>query len=435
MSELSLDMRVQVPAFKHRQDGDDAIIGNVERDVFLAIPIQGLQILQSLAAGRTVGETVQEYESRYGETPDIDDFLQVLKDEGFLADEADEADGAGPPPGRTTTVPLNWPSQRTARLLVSGPVLILCAIIIVTGFALVVADPYLIPGPQNLLYPEHFAALTWATAVFTVAGIAFHELAHGVAARAAGVPVRIGLGNRMYFLVAETDMSAIWLAPKRQRYRAFLIGWIADFVEFSVIVYFLSATKRGLIDPPHWLFLLGSGVLLTVFTRVMWQFFLFLRTDWYYVIATAFNAKNLMADTESYLRSLVARVLLRPSRRGDFALIPRRERWVIRVYSLFWLFGRVLALALLFLIGVPLIYGYAKQAGLFLTGGKTHYNLVDFLTIVAVTAIFNVGGFFLWLRHPVTAIAGRLRGTRRESPGEFPAGVEAPAVISEAERL
>jgi hypothetical protein len=46
-----------------------------------------------------------------------------------------------------------------------------------------------------------------------------HELAHLAAARSLGVPARIGLSTRLFYLVAQTDVSGIWAAPRRARYR------------------------------------------------------------------------------------------------------------------------------------------------------------------------------------------------------------------------
>jgi putative peptide zinc metalloprotease protein len=75
---------VQVRPFTHHRDGDTVNIGVVEQGIFLEIPAEGLDILNWLADGRTVGETADLYERKHGETADIEDFLAALSDEGFL---------------------------------------------------------------------------------------------------------------------------------------------------------------------------------------------------------------------------------------------------------------------------------------------------------------------------------------------------------------
>ena len=76
------DSHVMVRPFTHRREGDTVTIGDIDRQVFLAIPAEGMDILDSLAAGHTVGETVRRYEQCYDETPDIEDFLDALQQGG-----------------------------------------------------------------------------------------------------------------------------------------------------------------------------------------------------------------------------------------------------------------------------------------------------------------------------------------------------------------
>lgn len=85
MPRFALDGRVAVCPFAHQRDGESVTIGDLDRQVFLTIPVEGLDILTPLAAGRTVGETVALYEQAHGQTPDIEDFLSVLAGEGFVA--------------------------------------------------------------------------------------------------------------------------------------------------------------------------------------------------------------------------------------------------------------------------------------------------------------------------------------------------------------
>ena len=69
------DALVVVPPFAHRREGDEVTIGHAERNVYLSIPAEGLDILNYLADGKTVGEAAALYHEKYDETPDLDDFL------------------------------------------------------------------------------------------------------------------------------------------------------------------------------------------------------------------------------------------------------------------------------------------------------------------------------------------------------------------------
>ncbi|MEV6811614.1 hypothetical protein [Micromonospora sp. NPDC051296] len=388
--------------FDHRPEGDAVIIGDVERQVFLSIPVEGLDLLHSLAAGKSVGEAVRLYEEKYSETPDITDFLDALGDEGFVEiDEKIAAAVAGPVAAATParkprrSWSLNWISPTVARRLVSLPVMIACVLIVAAGVYLVVDDPGLLPTPgETLLFPIHFAALTWATFILTLVGVAIHEAAHMIAARAAGVPSRLVIGNQLYILVVQTDMSGIWLAPKRQRFVAFIAGTLIDGVLASSFVLALWANRHGYLQLPEWVGLLLTALLFTYLVRIIWQSFLFMRTDGYYIVATALGCRNLMSDTEDFLRNLVRRRKSRVDQSG----VPKREMRIVRWYSVAWLGGRLIALLMLVFVGIPLLWGFLYQFILFATGQDSMMGSIDFVTVAVIGVLLDGGGLLLWGR-------------------------------------
>ena len=85
------DSLVTLRPFTHRRDGDTMHIGNLDREVVLEIPPDALDILNWLNEGRTVGEAAERYREKHGETPDIDDFLRALEDEGFIENPEPDA--------------------------------------------------------------------------------------------------------------------------------------------------------------------------------------------------------------------------------------------------------------------------------------------------------------------------------------------------------
>ena len=64
--------------------------------------------------------------------------------------------------------------------------------------------------------------------IFTYGGIFVHELAHLIAARAVGVNSRMGISHRLWYLVAETDLTGLWSVTRNQRYLPMLAGMIVD---------------------------------------------------------------------------------------------------------------------------------------------------------------------------------------------------------------
>ena len=54
MVEYASGALVDVRPFDHRPDGDEVIIGDAQRKVYLAIPTAGLDILNALADGKWI---------------------------------------------------------------------------------------------------------------------------------------------------------------------------------------------------------------------------------------------------------------------------------------------------------------------------------------------------------------------------------------------
>jgi hypothetical protein len=411
MAGYAPDSLVTVRPFNHRFDGDTVIIGDIDRQVFLAIPAEGLDILESLAAGRTVGEASRLYEEKYQETPDIEDFLEALEQEGFIG-EASAVQAGEVPEVRQEhwRWRFSWISPGLAQRLVSRPLLVVYGVIVAAGLALAIDDPKVMPyrGGNALLFPSHIGIMMWTWFSLTLVGLFLHELGHVVAARAAGVPTGLGVGNQLWMIVAQTDMTSIWLAPKRQRYIAFAAGTIVDGVSSTFLIAFIWPAHRGLIHPPQWTVLLASALLLTNLARIIWQFSFFLRTDVYYIIATANKCKNLMGDTEDYMRNLRAR-LRGAARRVDQSGIPAREMRVIRRFAWAWFFGRLLALVFYGYVIVPVLWRYGYQFALLVTGNHTRYNSFDFVTFGLLVLLVHGGGLTMWIRSLYRGAAARRR--------------------------
>ena len=391
------DSMVLVRPFSHRQDGPSVTIGDLSRQVFLAIPAEGLDILNALAAGKTVGEAVALYEQKYAETPDVDDFLSVLAGEGFLAPAGKAGEAAEPKPAPQPPAPATWITPTRARRIFSPPVLAASALIVAVASVLIATDPQLVRGSTVLLFPRHLAALSLCLLAFALAGVMVHEVAHLVAARAAGVPARIGLSHRLWIVVAETDMTGVWMAPRRQRYLAFLAGPIVDAVSASLLVGLLWASRRGWIGLSPLVAQLGAAALFTYLARLLWQCFVFVRTDFYYVLATALGCRNLLADSEAHLHNLVARLRHRVPQ-IDQSAIPPAEMRVVRGYAVVWFVGRVVALASLVALTLPFLGRYLAETAHVLTGRQSPYGIVDILTVTLAGPALEVLGLFLWIR-------------------------------------
>jgi putative peptide zinc metalloprotease protein len=248
------------------------------------------------------------------------------------------------------------------------------------------------------VFTEHRTVKIITLSLIVYGTIFLHEFAHLLAARAQGVKSRIGISNRLWILVAETDMTGLWAIPSRKRYLPVLAGPLLDSFSAAVLFFVLVAEGNGLfaLAPP-----VDQCVRALIFIylfRLLWQCYLFVRTDFYYVITTFFGCKSLMADTQVFIRNLYWRAVRSP-KSVDQSAIPLRERRVIRMYSVLWVLGRGVAFFSLFFITLPILFRYLNNARMALQQGYggDSYQLIDSVAVGALNLIPLLLGLSLWL--------------------------------------
>jgi len=399
---------IEVETFTRQQDGEEVVIGRPDANVFLSLPVEALEILDSLSRGKTVGEAQAEFAKAHAVEPDVDDLLQCLEQRGFVRPRGSSAAGsprlqgaAQGAPGRTDSGIryhfTNIPESLAKRFFGPFP-LALYLSVIAAALAVAIAQPSLIPGRDSLVFSEHRTAKVIGLSLVAYGTIFLHEFAHLLAARAQGVKSRIGISNRLWFLVAETDMTGLWAVPSRQRYLPMLAGPLLDSVSASLLFLLLFAQSKGAFTFGPTADQLVKAMIFVYMFRLLWQCYLFVRTDFYYVITTFFGCKNLMWDTQVFVQNLFLRAA-GSTKRKDQSHIPLRERRVIRMYSVLWVFGRGVALFSLFYITLPVLFRYLTAAYLALRQGYVghHYQYVDSLAVGALNMMPLVIGLSLWI--------------------------------------
>lgn len=398
MSSFPADATIHFQPFTRQADGDEVVIGRPELGVFLALPREAMQLLDQLAGGATVGEVQRRYLAETGENADLEDLLGHLEQRGFLAAAGREtiAAAAAPAPLRFHFAGI---PESLARKLFSRPALLAAGALIAAAVTLAALEPALRPTWDKLLFTEHVTLMNAALMVSGLLVTLFHEMGHLTAARARGVSCRLGIGNRMWMLVAETDMTGIWALEGRRRYLPILAGPLVDALSGSLIVLVLFAQLKGFFTLPPLLFRFLQAMTVMYLLNLIWQAYFFVRTDLYYVYTTAFGCKNLMKDTQDFLRNRLARL------RGRAALvdqrhIPARELKAIAVYSGFWLVGRVLAYSVFFLMLLPLTLQYIATLyqTIFASPEAGTYSYLDAVLFGLLSLGLTVVGIAMWGR-------------------------------------
>jgi hypothetical protein len=400
------DSSVGVRPFTRQQDGEEVVIGVLETGIFLALPPEAVDLLDQFAAGKTVGEVADFYREATGETPDLEDFLTVLESNGLI-----EPVSTGSAGSRKIGKPIRGPKyhfsgfpQPLARQIFSYPVFACAAALIAMAVVLILRDHALIPGPTELVFEKRRALGLTLVIAIGYGGVLLHEMAHLIAARSLGVNAHIGISHRLWYIVFETDMTGLWSLPKRQRYLPMLAGILFDAVLGCLFVVLIFAGQHRLFPLTPWTETLLRAAAFITLTRILFEFFLFMRTDIYYVAATFFDCKNMLKDTRIYLRNQLTRFGSHAPL-VDQSGIPPGERRAIRTYSLLYLAGIAWAFGSLLCVTLPFCASYGVSLMRALSAGYSAdpSNFIDAILACCYFLIPTAAGIVVWgwtLIHP-----------------------------------
>ncbi|MEU4746017.1 hypothetical protein AB0G02_36925 [Actinosynnema sp. NPDC023658] len=382
-------------------EGEEVVVGRLDTGAYAVLPADGAALLRRMADGHSPAAAADWYETEFGEAVDVDDFLEAVRELGFVR-EGGDAVVTGPVRfrwlGRVAFSPWAW-------LLYAA----------VTAAWLVVGAEHhdVVPDPGQFFFSGSTLVVQLVITFGQLPLIFLHEGFHTLAGRRLGLPSRLGMSNRYLYVVFETSMNGLFSVPAAKRYLPFLSGMAVDVVALAGLGLLAHATRGA--DGALSLFgAICVALGFTVVMRLVWQFQLYLRTDLYYVFATALRCHDLHEASVALLRNRWWRLLGRPERVVDEERWTEHDRRAGRWYGPFIVLGVAVMLALMVFGSLPIVVSYAGIIGRNLTGGR--YDLYFWDAVVSLA--INVGQLLL-----VAHLARR----KRRSPAS-------PAPVPEGER-
>ncbi|WP_392535105.1 hypothetical protein [Nostoc sp. C117] len=399
MTRYPADALVSIYPFTRQPEGDEFIIGRVDTNIFLALPSDAIELLDYLAAGKTIGQAQSFYQKKYNEVPDIEGLLEVLEENDFVNILSSRQIVLSTDTKQPKQINhFTQISQSAAQKLFSKKALIGCGLVILLAVVAVSLNPAIMPSYQAFVFTQNVTMMTLILTGINVIAVFLHEMAHLVAAKAVGISCQLRLSNRLWILVAETDMTGIWGVPRNQRYLPFLAGPLLDVVLTSILLLILFAQKQEWLAINPIALQLMQAIALSYLLGLLWQCYFFVRTDFYYVIANFFRCRSLMKDTKVFLQNQIFR-LLRFSHPTDQSSIPRGEMRVIRCYAVIYVLGHIAAFWSFFFIGIPTMWNYASLLLGTLSAGyqSNPYAFTDALVMGLLVFGIQGIGIFLWI--------------------------------------
>jgi hypothetical protein len=313
----------------HEEDGE-VVVGRPDVDSFAVLPPDGAALLRQLAQGQPPAAAALWYAETFHEDVDIAQFVATLRELRFMHDDEEPLAGhaavrwqrlrrALSPPARHAAV--RW--QRLGRALFSAPAWAGYTVLLLAAVVVCVRNPDLQPRPRHVIFSNYLLVVAGTVAGGQLVLTAFHEMFHALAARRLGVRSSVRMSRRFYFIVFETNLDGLVVLPRRQRVLPILAGLVADTTAFSALTVTAALTDgaehRAISD-------VCLALAFTVVPRIAWQFYVFLRTDIYYLVTTLTGATDLDAASRAQLSNIVNRLRRHPMRHDMSAFHPRDQR-------------------------------------------------------------------------------------------------------------
>lgn len=383
MPALRAGSRVTFVPVRTRRDGDEWLVGSPSLGLAVAVPRAGIRAVELLGAGATVASASASLTAELGEEHDVLGFVQELASTGLVA----SVDGVPvpAPPTRPATLPRLRPDH--VRFMLSPALPVLACAIVAAAVAVLAMRPAYVPGYRNVLW-THDGALVLVTTVVVGWLLALvHEGAHLLVARAIGVPSRISLGTRLQFLVVQTDMSGIEVAPRRHRLTAYLAGVGVNLVVAATAILLLPATDPGGV--PH---RIAAAVAMLALAPLAFECMVFMRTDGFFVIEDLTGCRDLHRDGAAYVRHLLrsGTSWVRRRARADDPTerLPVRERRAVRVYAVVLAAGTLACLTMLVAVAIPVDVTLVARSVSRLSGARDAADVLNgALVIVALVGV------------------------------------------------
>ncbi len=339
--EITDETRVRFhDLFRGQEEEGLILVGRKDIGSYVSLPKEAIEVIDLLDSGKTVGEVKKITEEKYGEDIGVEDFVRdMVTNEMVKTVDGYEI-------ATTSQVQKDLFSKVTARYvgwLFSRYAWVVYGAMAVVSVLLFAAFPQHIPKPEDYFFHPWYSVAVGFMFLFGWVLLAIHELAHLFAARSVGTEGYFSLSNRLVFIVAQTNLGNIWTVPREKRYVVYLAGmaWDAVMVFFCLILLVLS--DYNIIKLPVLVYNFLKAVNFIKVWGIIWQFRFNMQTDVYYVLSNYFKCRNLLGDTQSYIKNLTAKISAR-IKKVDMSSNTEQEMRVIKVYAPIYFVGAFVTL-------------------------------------------------------------------------------------------
>ena len=383
--KITDESKIVFHCLSQRQEGDEYFIGRDDIGSYVAMGGLGIEVIELLKKNLSIGEVKHRLKEEYKEEIEVDSFFETLIQLGFIKEIngytlEDKFKKKKYWFTRIKTHHIRW--------LFSKPALVIYTLVIGSALFIMGVDHSYIPRYEDLFFHPRFTVVILTS--FTMHWLLMfkHEMAHFFAIKSLGLEGRFTLGNRLYFVVAETEMTQLWMRPRKDRYLPYCAGMISDVVTASSLIIVLWVADTGFFELNMLVYKIFKMIILGQLIGVLWQFQFFMRTDIYYVVATLLNCKNLFNNAQIFITNRILEALGRNP--APLRGISEKEMKAIRIYSIFYGMGTILLMLIFFFYVIPITVTFTMGVYHNLAAGYTPGNKEAFIDGIVILSIMGV---------------------------------------------
>lgn len=351
---------------------DEYTIGDEQKNIFFRVPKEAIYVIEEAKGHNTIEEIQDSILQNKKIEIDVLDFMNTLNSLGVINDINLDEDRK------------NNFIQSLGKFLFNKATITFYIINILLTIILLITFPNkLTPNYQDTFVLSSIG-LSLLLFFFVSWFLVFvHEGAHYLAVSATGKKMNFQLSIRWFWVVIEANMNTLWSIPREKRYIPFLAGFFIDILIINISFMLI------LVINDIFIISLLKMIALIQFYKIIWQFIIFLRTDFYYVLLNYFGVSTLTKGSIAYLLRKIS-----PKYNLFFDKLSSREQIICKRYS--WLYiVSLFAVCYLFLfLSIPTVLYTLKTTLSILS--TFAYNTFEFWDsfIVLTLLLFE---FILWI--------------------------------------
>ncbi|WP_042357026.1 hypothetical protein [Bacillus rubiinfantis] len=349
---LTQHSRLSLITLQIYQDMKHYIVEDCVSGEFFEMPQICVEAIELLRAGETLGAVEERLKQKYpAEEVDLLDFAQQLIDLQLVA----TIDGENIARVTKTSTPkgYQWIPPKLGKFFFNPTAYFVYVGLFIGNFVLFYFQPSLFPTYKDLFIFDYMFLNILAWMLLSVITVLIHEFGHVLAMRAYQLPTKLEIGHRLFLVVFETDMSAIWKLPAKNRNVLYLAGLCFD----TVILFFALIGQLLFSGNSNIVVGLLNIIVLDTFIRMVYQCCIYMKTDLYHVFENTSGCYNLMENAQQLLNKWLP--LRRRTAQGEVTYA--EERRIVFVYSIFYLTGMTLTVLLFAAYYIPQLFFAVKK--------------------------------------------------------------------------